>query len=174
MSDEMRTKRLILRPVRPVDAGPITEIIQDPRIHRNLARVAPNQNKAQTLAWIATHDLGRENDTGHVFAITLDDGFLGIMGANRSGRHAPFNLGYWLAPAVWGKGLVTEAAGAVLGWLEGRGEKAFVSGYFADNPASGRVLQKLGFMKADRAPMFCLGRGETVDHFHMARIARNA
>ena len=66
---------------------------------------------------------------------------------------------------------VTEAADAVLRWLQARGERAFVSGYFADNPASGRVLAKLGFMRAGRHKVFCLGRGEIVDHYDMAQIA---
>ena len=65
---------------------------------------------------------------------------------------------------------MTEAASALIDWLRQRGERAFVSGYFADNPASGRVLEKLDFMKAGRMPMFCLGRGETVEHFNVARV----
>jgi RimJ/RimL family protein N-acetyltransferase len=174
MSEEIRTERLLLRSIRPSDSGQITEIIHDPRVHRMLARVAPNQTKAQTLAWIASHDTGRKNNTDHVFAVVQDDNLVGVAGAHRDLVNMPMNLGYWLAPHAWGKGLITEAAGAVLSWLEARGEKAFVSGHFADNPASGRVLQKLGFIRADRGQMFCLGRGEMVDHLYMARIARNA
>ena len=174
MNEEIRTERLVLRPVRPTDAGQITAIIQDPRVHRMLARVAPNQTKAQTLAWMARHDAGAARDTDHVRAVELGGRLVGMTGANRSNVRSPFEIGYWLAPEAWGKGLMTEAVGALLEWLERRGERAFVSGHFADNPASGRVLQKLGFMKAGRKPVFCLGRGEMVDHLYMARIARNA
>ena len=174
MSEEIRTARLLLRRVRPMDAGPITAIIQDPRVHRMLARVAPNQTKAQTLAWIARQDAGAARDTDHVRAIELDGELVGVTGANRSDTGSPFEIGYWLAPHAWGKGLMTEAVGALLEWLEKRGERAFVSGHFADNPGSGRVLQKLGFMNSGRNPVFCLGRGEMVDHLYMARIARNA
>ena len=174
MSEEIRTARLLLRRVRPMDAGPITAIIQDPRVHRMLARVAPNQTKAQTLAWSARHDAGAARDTDHVRAIELDGQLVGVTGANRADTRSPFEIGYWLSPDAWGKGLMTEAVGALLAWLEQRGERAFVSGHFADNPASGRVLQKLGFMNSGRNPVFCLGRGEMVDHLYMARIARNA
>jgi RimJ/RimL family protein N-acetyltransferase len=56
---EIRTRRLLLRPIVPRDSGLITQLVGDPRIHRMLARVAPGQTKAQTLAWIMTHELGR-------------------------------------------------------------------------------------------------------------------
>tara|TARA_R110002094_G_scaffold63662_1_gene73933 strand:+ start:1743 stop:2267 length:525 start_codon:yes stop_codon:yes gene_type:complete len=174
MSDEIRTQRVLLRPVQPSDSGKITEIIHDPRIYRMVARIAPNQTKAQTLAWISTHDAGAARNTDHVRAVEQDGELIGITGAHRQAGKSPFELGYWLAPHAWGKGLMTEAAGALMEWLEHRGEQGFVSGYFADNPASGRVLQKLGFMIAGRGPVFSLGRGETVDHLYMARIARNA
>jgi RimJ/RimL family protein N-acetyltransferase len=174
MSEEIRTARLLLRRVRPSDAGQITAFVQDPLVHRMLASVAPNQTKAQTLAWIAGHDAGAARDSDHVWAIELDNQLVGVTGAHRSNTCLPFEVGYWLAPQAWGKGLMTEALGALLDWLEQRGEKAFVSGHFADNPASGRVLQKLGFIHAGRNPVFCLGRGEMVDHLYMARIARNA
>ncbi|HBT36534.1 MAG TPA: hypothetical protein DEB52_11060 [Hyphomonas sp.] len=65
---------------------------------------------------------------------------------------------------------MTEATEALVGWLKQRGERGFVSGYLDDNPASGRVLEKLAFMKADRIKVFCLGRGEMVGHVNMARI----
>src|SRR3546814_763149 len=66
-----------------------------------------------------------------------------------SRRHSePGNLGlgYWLAPEHWGQGLATEAAqGMVVYGFETLGAEALQSGHFADNPASGRVLEKAGF-----------------------------
>ncbi|MEQ9436141.1 GNAT family N-acetyltransferase [Hyphomonas sp.] len=174
MSDEMRTQRLLLRPVGPVDAGPITQVVQNPGVYRMLASVAPGQCKAQTLGWIAGHGAAATSDREHVRAMILDGELVGVIGANRKVAGLPFTIGYWLSPSAWGKGLTTEAAAALLSWLERRGETAFLSGHFADNPASGRVLQKLGFMRAGRSKLFSLGRGEAVDHFDMARIARNA
>ena len=171
MSTELSTDRLLLRAVRPDDAAEITSIIADPRIYRMVARISPDQSLAQTLAWIAGHDAGRASDTDHVYAITLDGKPIGMTGAHRDVAYLPFEVGYWLSPEYWGKGIVTEAADAVLKWLQARGERAFVSGYFVDNPASGRILDKLGFMKADRRHVFCLGRGEEVEHYYMARVA---
>ena len=167
---DLSTDRLTLRPVKASDATRITDLVNDERIYRMLARVPAHQNVAQTLAWISSHDTGRKDDTKHVFAIESDGLLVGMVSGERKSTFVPFNLGYWLAPDVWGRGLMSEAAEALLTWLRQRGERAFVSGYITDNPASGRVLEKLGFMKAGRSRIFCLGRGEAVDHFDMARI----
>lgn len=168
------TARLHFRFVMPTDSTVVTEAVRDPRVHRMLARVPPNQTRAQTLAWIATHEAARLADTDHVFALIHGEMFAGVIGAHRALTTDPFEIGYWLVPDAWGKGLCTEAGFAIIGWLEQtRGARALVSGYFVDNAASGRVLRKLGFMPCGRQPMFSAGRGEAADHFQMARIATN-
>ncbi len=166
------TVRLRFRRVVPSDSAAITDAVRDPRVYRMLARVPPDQNRVQTLAWIATHDAARRADTDHVFALIHGEMFAGVMGAHRTSVSDPFEIGYWLVPDAWGKGLCTEAGFALIAWLEQtRAARALVSGYFVDNPASGRVLRKLGFLPAGRWPMFSAGRGEVADHFQMARIA---
>ncbi len=75
-----------------------------------------------------------------------------------------FELGYWLGAEYWGKGFATEAGLAVLDWAKTALDvDTFVAGHFADNPASGRVLTKLGFGRVgnedDTVPMFSLARG---------------
>ncbi len=171
---EFQSKRLEFRRTFPSDAARITELVADPRIYRMLSRVGPTQIEPATLAWLSTHESGQRSDRNHVFAIVADGELVGVTGAERVTIGQPFEIGYWLAPHMWGKGLMTEAAGALKHWLVARGERAITSGYFADNPASGRVLQKLGFMKAGRCPKYCLGRDEMVDHFEMAWIADKA
>ena len=169
-TEDIRTDRLALRPLRPEDATRITDLVNDPRVYRMLTRVPAHQNVAQTLAWMSSHDARRTADTAHVFGIESGDALVGVVSGERERRPLPFSIGYWLAPDCWGQGFMTEAATALVDWLKQRGERAFVAGYFADNPASGRVLGKLSFLKAGRMPKFSLGRGETVDHFDMARI----
>jgi RimJ/RimL family protein N-acetyltransferase len=169
---EIVTPRLALRRVSPADCSPITEAVNDPRIYRMVARIPPGQTKAQTLAWIATHDRGRQADTDHVFAIVWQGAFSGVIGAHRSAADDPFEIGYWLKPDSWGQGLCTEAGRGLLGWLETRRKvRVLVSGHFADNPASGRVLRKLRFLPCGRNRMYSAGRGEAADHILMARIS---
>ena len=170
MCAAITTDRFALRRLRVDDAPTITDLVNDPKIYRMVARIPPHQTVAQSEEWISKHPARRERNAAHIFAIEQDDRLLGLVGAERDETHMPFEIGYWLAPAAWGKGIMTEAAGALIQWLRERGERAFLSGYLVDNPASGRVLEKLSFMKADRRSVFCMGRGERVDHFDMARV----
>ena len=59
-------------------------------------------------------------------------------------------LGYWIARAHWGYGYATEAGEAVLGIARSLGHQRLQASHFLDNPASGRVLQKLGFTATGR------------------------
>jgi RimJ/RimL family protein N-acetyltransferase len=55
-------------------------------------------------------------------------------------------LGYWIARPYWGLGYATEAARAVLDIArDSLRLNTLVAGHFLDNPASGRVLEKVGF-----------------------------
>ncbi|MBZ9716012.1 GNAT family N-acetyltransferase [Deinococcus multiflagellatus] len=54
-------------------------------------------------------------------------------------------IGYGLSPAVWGQGYATEAAGLLLAWLADQGVQTVTAQTALTNPASARVLQKLGF-----------------------------
>lgn len=171
MCEMIETDRLTLRRITLADAPRITECITDPRIHRMVASIAPNQSVERTREWIATHKAGADRDTNHIFALQKGDHLVGVIGADRPGAGLAFDIGYWLIPAEWGAGLMTEAASAVLHWLMGRGERAFTSGHFADNPASGQVLKKIGFLPSGRGRVFSLGRGEASDHINMSFIA---
>lgn len=170
MCELIETDRLVLRRITPMDAPRITECIADPRIYRMVASITPDQSLERTQEWIATHEAGAANDTNHIFALQKDLELVGVIGADRPGAGLAFDVGYWLAPTEWGSGLMTEAANAVKNWLKGRGERAFTSGHFADNPASGRVLKKIGFLPSGRGRVFSLGRGEASDHINMSYI----
>jgi RimJ/RimL family protein N-acetyltransferase len=70
-------------------------------------------------------------------------------------------LGYWITPDAWGRGYATEAGAAVVRMArESLRLKRLVSGHFVDNPASGRVLRKLGFRPTGRiVPRHSRARG---------------
>jgi RimJ/RimL family protein N-acetyltransferase len=172
MSDEIHSERLLMRAYVSGDAARVTTCINDPRIYRNVGRIKPGQSEDETRQWIASHPLGRAADTDHVWAIISDDILIGAVGAHRRTVSDPYETGYWIAPDQWGHGYATEAAGALLNWLEEtRNVRATVSGHFTDNPASGRVLTKLGYLYTGRGTYFCMGRNESVEHRDMARIA---
>ena len=68
---------------------------------------------------------------------------------------------YWFGRPYWGQGFATEAATAFVSEANKLG--ALNAGHFVDNPASGRVLSKVGFTyTGETLAMFSLGRGESV------------
>jgi RimJ/RimL family protein N-acetyltransferase len=69
-------------------------------------------------------------------------------------------LGYYVAREHWGHGIATEAGSVILAYGIGLvGRSRITAGYFADNPASGRVLEKLGFRQAKLSERPCLAIG---------------
>ncbi len=90
-------------------------------------------------------------------------GAIGVHGKGVPSQH--FILGYHIARPFWGQGLATEAASGILKWAVGRwgGYITIEASHYTDNPASGRILQKLGFEKAGPpAPLFCRARNARV------------
>lgn len=164
----LKTKRLVLRPVTLEDAGIINRYINDPRIYENVATISPGQRLKDTRRWIETLVPRRRANLLLNFAITLDGIFIGEIGLSRKSVSEPYSLGYWMAPLYWGHGYATEAGRAVLSHLtQSWGENRFRAGYLKDNPASGRVLEKLGFQKTDDGEIFCAGLGRLMDSVDM-------
>lgn len=167
---ELRTDRFQLRPPALPDAAAITEIVNDPRVYETIARVPPRQTVEQTGQWILNSERGNDLGTDHAFIVFEDGELIGAVSAHRQAADMPFEIGYWVAPEAWGKGVATEVAKELIAWLESRGQAdELVSGYFVDNPASGRVLVKLGFEETHTAPVYCAGRDKDVDHIFMVR-----
>ena len=170
--NEIRTARFRLRPPRLEDAEAVTAIVRDPRIYEKVARIPPAQSVEQTGRWILSTERGGELGTDHVFLVTRDETVIATVGAHRPATDQPFEIGYWVAPAEWGRGVATEVSQALIGWLEAREQAGeIISGHFIDNPASGRVLGKLGFEVTGTGPVYCLGRGCHVDHVFMRRLS---
>ncbi len=172
MTAILTTDRLRLRPARLDDASWITHAVNDPGVYERVARIAPGQTEAAARAFLKTATEGALVGEDLVFAVEMKAAPVGMVGAHRSGEAAPFEIGYWLARPAWGRGVATEAAAGLKAWLRGAfGIRCLVSGYFADNPASGRVLRKLGFLPSGRGPVHCAGRGRQVDHVYMSWLA---
>jgi RimJ/RimL family protein N-acetyltransferase len=70
-------------------------------------------------------------------------------------------MGYWIARPYWGRGLATEACEALIGVARALGLTSLEGSHFVDNPASGRVLEKLGFEPLGLiAPRMSCARGQ--------------
>lgn len=135
-----RTQRLFLRPGFPEDWPAILAAIADEEIVRNLAS-APwpyDREDAQHFA-----DMPQNPALPH-FLVTIPG--VGVIGSAGMGEHDGVpEIGYWIARDHWGRGYASEAGRAVLDMAKMLGHRRVTAGHFLDNPASGRVLRKLGF-----------------------------
>jgi len=160
----LETERLLLRPFRREDAEAVAAVAGNWDVARMLARVPHPYTRDMAEEWISSHALSWENGEEYIFCIELDGQTAGSIGLRRS-RKAVYELGYWLDDRWWGKGLATEAVGRIVRFAFGElGAVRLVSGHFADNPASGRVLQKCGFRYTGDSMQHCEARGGSVVH----------
>ena len=146
----LRTDRLRLRPFTAADA-PAVQVLAGAREIADTTRQIPHPYAdGLALAWIATHAELHAEDRALTLAVEVPEGprLCGAIGLRlaREDRHA--ELGYWIGVADWGRGFCTEAAQAVLdfGFESLRLHRVYAM-YFARNPASGRVLEKLGMAR---------------------------
>ncbi|MEO8926286.1 MAG: GNAT family N-acetyltransferase [Caulobacteraceae bacterium] len=156
----LKTKRLALRGLRPHDAPRMAELVDDYDIARMTTRI-PHPFAVEHAEDFIARMQGRDPARETVFAIeTKAEGLLGVLGLHPT--PAGIELGCWLGRPFWGLGYATEAALAALAWAGADwGRRYIVSGHFADNPASGRVLTKVGFLyTGEVVGRFSLARGE--------------
>jgi [ribosomal protein S5]-alanine N-acetyltransferase len=161
MTDIISTERLSLRPFQPRDAGRIAYLAGDYDVARMCARVPSPYPVLAAEGWLELQAAARRKGDEFAFAVTRPrDGLIGACGVTRLKGGSVFELGYWLGRPYWGEGYATEAARAVIEWAQARlGATGFLAGHFADNPASGAVLRKLGFRPTHATQMFGLARG---------------
>ena len=165
MTIRIETRRLLLRPFLAGDAEAVEACVSRWDIARMTTRIAHPYPKGVAAAWIAGHAAEREDGSEHSFAVTLrgNDEPIGAVSLRRV-EPGNFELGYWLAPGHWGCGLATEAAQAMVVYgFEKLGAEALTSGHFADNPASGRVLEKAGFRANGIARQWSEARQDFID-----------
>ena len=158
----IETKRLTLRPHRMSDAGSIVESLGDHQVVRMLARVPVPYDRQDAHDWLSRATCGITPDWS--LAITTgDDVHLGVVSIEL--RHGLWHLGYWLNRVYWGKGLMSEAAGAAIERFFRRiPEVTLHSGAFADNAASLRIQEKLGFTILRCGTLYSRARNATAPH----------
>lgn len=116
-------------------------------------------SEQMAAGWIESVLAGEE---GVVFVIERDGELIGCTGYRAfDDDHA--ELGYWIGKPYWGQGYATEAAAALIEHAFAVGGFAYLTGgHFSDNPASARVIHKLGFKPVQTVSRECAARGEKV------------
>lgn len=154
-----RTDRLLLRPGWAEDAPALAEAISDERIVRHLATAPWPYRLRDAEAFLAQP---RDPVLPSLLLFERTAGAPRLVGSCGLGRRpsGAVEMGYWIARPHWGRGYATEAGRALIGIARALGIRQLEGSHFLDNPASGRVLEKLGFEPVGiTAPRMSCARG---------------
>ena len=171
----LRTARLTLRPFTEADTDAIFAVLANPRVMRYWDSPAWKE-RAQAELFIANGKRMEQEGTGARFAIERADdrallGQCGLFRWNPAFRSAA--VGYCLDEPGWGQGLATEAIDGLLRWafdaLDLNRVQAEVD---TRNAPSGRVLEKLGFVREGSLREDCIVDGEVSDSWVYGLLKR--
>lgn len=149
----METDRVLLRPWRDDDAPTLFKYASDPILGPR-AGWPPHQSVNESRHVIRTIFSAEGMWAVEHKATHEAIGCVGYLPASASNLTIDDNhceVGYWIARPYWGLGLCTEALRLVVDHcFNVKGFATLWGCYFPDNPASGRVMQKCGFVDTGR------------------------
>ncbi len=158
----LETERLLLPPPSASDIGRVVAFLNDFDVAGNLARVPFPYTEDDGRAFIVRAATQRALGEEYAFAIA-HKGERHLIGVCSVRPKSGFGLGYWIAKPYWGQGFATEAARAAVEFaLAELGAERLAASWFHGNPASGRVLAKLGAEHAGEGFEDSLSRGAKV------------
>lgn len=143
----LQTGRLVLRGFTLRDAPDVQQLAGEWDVARTLLSVPHPYEDGVAEEWISGHRSAFERGEGVSFAIVLRtrEALCGACGLTINSRDNNAELGYWIGSPYWGRGYATEAAREVVRYgFEELGLHRIYAAHFGRNPASGRVLEKLG------------------------------
>jgi RimJ/RimL family protein N-acetyltransferase len=157
------SERFELRPVRVSDRGLIRMYAGDKRVSNNTSRIPHPLPPGAVADFIKRAQSSESKEV--VWAIdgtkTGNQELLGLISLVRV-TDDQAEVGYWIAPALWGMGLASEALVALIG--ENPLEcTSYVARVFQDNPASARVITSAGFQLVGESETFSVSRKALVE-----------
>jgi len=160
----IRTRRLVLRPLTDADAFRIGALAGDWDVARMTARIPYPYTSANAKHWIDDLVEGEV-----VRGIEHKGELIGLCGYVPAGKGA-VEIGFWIGRPWWRQGFATEAVQALIGHCFGEaGVRRVICGHFVDNPASARVIAKLGFRFVGQDARWCEARRQEVEALHYER-----
>ena len=145
---QLRTERLVLRPFIAIDGRDVERLAGERAVADTTLTIPHPYPPGSSADWIAGHREAWQRGDRLSLAICTREGGEHLMGAislRLASAHRHGELGYWVGVDHWAKGYATEAAKAVTAYGFADLELHRVEGrHFVRNPASGRVLEKVG------------------------------
>ena len=151
------TERLILRSFTLEDVVDVQRLTDDPDMASTTYHIEYPYKDGMAEEWIGWYNQQFEKGKGIYFAIAFakDETLIGEVDLTFR-THLPYkdaSLNYWIGKSYWNCGYCTEAAKAVVAYgLREHDIELIFAEHFKRNPASGRVMQKIGMRYKDFFP----------------------
>ncbi|MGA2866497.1 MAG: GNAT family N-acetyltransferase [Verrucomicrobiota bacterium] len=147
----LETERLLLRPLTTDDAATVARLAGSREIAHTTISIPHPYSEDQAREWIAARTGQSATDKELVFGVVTreDAQLVGAVGLREiDTEHSQAETGFWIGVPSWGKGYVTEAARRVIRYaFEELKLNRIYAHHMVRNPASGRVLEKLGMKR---------------------------
>lgn len=143
----IETERLLLRPHQMSDAVELQRLLNDKAIADTTRNIPYPYFEAMALDWLSSREPKFLAGEAANFAITKRDSgeLLGSVGFRIHRDDERAEMGYWIGRPYWNLGYCSEAAAAALDYgFTGLSLNRIHACYVTRNPASGRVLEKIG------------------------------
>jgi len=139
----IETPRLQLRTWSEDDIPELVTLIGAREVAATTLRIPHPYQERHAREFLAT--VAKENELRLSIRQRSDGRLCGGVGLHPEAQHSHAELGYWIALPYWGNGYATEAAKAVVryGFEQIKLNRIFAH-HFKHNPASGKVLRKIG------------------------------
>ncbi len=141
------TDRLTLRPLTLADAADVQRLAGERDIADMTCSMPHPYEDGVAEEWISSCHEQFEKGAGATFAITRrqEGTLIGAIGLGIKDAPGTGELGYWVGKPYWNRGYCTEAARAILAYgFQELCLNRIYAYHFKRNPASGRVMQKIG------------------------------
>jgi RimJ/RimL family protein N-acetyltransferase len=158
----LQTKRLFLRRFELSDGEDLRKLVGDRAIADTTLRIPHPYEVGMAEEWILTQRPRFEAGEEVVFAVVLRESgqLIGGMGLVIEGQFRRAELGYWIGRPYWGNGYCTESGRAILEYgFQSLNLNRIHAYHFKRNPASGRVMQKLGMKHEGSSPQHIMKWG---------------
>jgi len=162
MTKILQTERLLLRPPKAADISHFLPLLSDYDVSKNLSRVPYPYKEDDACGFIAYATSAWTGGEDFIFAVLRKSpaAYIGTCGVHPV---RGWEIGYWFGKPYWGQGYATEAVARLVAFaFEELGAEQLTAAWYHDNPASGRVLEKLGCVPDGSEERASLSRGTKV------------
>ncbi|MCL1872889.1 MAG: GNAT family N-acetyltransferase [Clostridiales bacterium] len=148
LTPTIESTRILLRPLQVEDAETVySNWASDPYVAKYM-NWNLHQSVNDTIEWLSLEEKNIVLETNYTWGFVLKENnvLFGSGGITYNKEYEMFELGYCIMKKYWDLGLTTEAAQAIIDFgIQKLGITSYLGRHAIENPASGKVMSKLGF-----------------------------